>query len=933
MKTLLKNQFAYLSFILIISGISCTKVPDPLAGWGDKVTISSGNFGTPLPTSITIDNSTITCRVNSLAGKERGICWSESSTGVNITASKIASGTGTGSFNANLTNLLPAKTYYYRAYILIASPSSALYGQIKSFTTPASCPSLTTAGTTSITYTTAISGGTVTSDGGASVTARGVVISNSNTLPSLGAGTTVNSGTGNGLFSVELNGLSPATRYYVRAFATNNAGTCYGNVIQFTTLTVTCPPVTTIAATTVGSTTANVGGNIPADGGAPVTARGIVISGSNAMPTIGTGTSIASNSGVGAFTVNLINLSPGLTYYYRAYAINSAGTCYGTVLQFTTSAVCPTVTTSTASSVGSTTAVAGGNISTDGGAPVTNRGIVISNTNTNPAIGAGTTLSSGSGSGNFTINVTNLEPGTTYYVRAFATNSVNTCYGSVVQFTTANVCPAVTTTTASSIASTTAVSGGNVTSSGGATVIARGVVISATNTSPSLGSGTTFTSGTGTGAFSTNLVGLLPGTTYYVRAYATNSVGTCYGSVMQFTTNAVCASLTTNAASNISFTTATSGGNITNDGGSSITSRGVVISSTSTAPTIGSGTNYSSGSGTGVFSINLINLSPATTYYARSYAINAAGTCYGNVTQFTTSTVLCPTLSTAAVSNINQNSAITGGNVTDNGGAVVTTRGVVISSTNNAPILSNGINYTAGSGNGSFTVNLVNLTAATTYYSRAYATNSAGTCYGSVIQFTTPPISCPTVSTNSALNITSNGATLGGNITNEGGATVTTRGIVFSSTNSAPTLSNSTNAPSSSGTTTFSVNLSSLTRTTTYYARAYATNSAGTCYGNVVIFTTSAECPTVTTRNLQRITSTSGSLGGTVTNDGGATVTSRGVTITISGTTTNTYGIGSGTGPFSMNFNGFQTGVSYSVRAYATNSAGTCYGNFITFIW
>ena len=933
MRNSIKNWVYFLFSIVLLNVINCTKVPNPLEGWGDKVTITTGEFVTPLPTSTTINNSTITCRVSPLSGKERGICWSDSSTAVNVSANKIASGNGTGTFNTNLTNLLPAKTYYYRAYVLIASPSAALYGEVKSFTTPASCPSLTTAATTSVTYTTATSGGTVTSDGGAAVTVRGIVISSTNTTPSLDSGTVFRSGAGTGSFSVQLNSLNPGTLYYVRAFATNSAGTCYGNVVQFTTLKVTCPPVTSSSATMVGSTTANVGGDVTADGGATVTSRGIVISSSNSTPTIGAGTSIASGSGVGPFTLNLTNLTPGVTYYYRAYAINSAGTCYGTVLQFTTSAICPIVTTTSASSVGSTTAVTGGNVTNDGGSVVTTRGIVISSTNTTPAIGAGTTLSSGSGTGSFSISITNLQPGTTYYVRAFATNSVNTCYGSVIQFTTNSICPSVTTTSASAVGTTTATIGGNVTSDGGSTVTARGIVVSATNTSPSLGSGTTYSSGAGLGTFSTNLVGLSPGTTYYVRAYATNSAGTCYGSVVQFNTNSVCATLTTSNTSNISFTTATSGGNITDDGGASITARGVVISSSNSTPVIGSGTSYPSGTGTGAFVVNLINLSPATTYYARAYAINSAGTCYGNVTQFTTRTVLCPTISTAAVSSINQNSAIVGGNVSSDGGAPVTTRGVVISTSNNTPTLATGVNYASGSGTGSFTVNLANLTAATTYYVRAYATNSAGTCYGNVVQFNTTSISCPTLSTSSASNISSNAATVGGNITNNGGASITTRGVVFSSTNTTPTISNSTNVQSTSGSSVFSVTLSNLSRTTTYYARAYATNSAGTCYGNVITFTTPAQCPTVTTRSLQRLSSTSGTLGGSVTSDGGSNVTSRGVEITIGGSTPNTFELGSGTGVFSNTFTGFRSGTSYSVRAYATNSAGTCYGSFITFVW
>ena len=133
----------------------------------------------------------------------------------------------------------------------------------------------------------------------------------------------------------------------------------------------------------------------------------------------------------------------------------------------------------------------------------------------------------------FSYSVTGLTSGTTYYVRAYATNSVGTAYGSEVSFTTLAL-PTVTTTAASNIGTATASSGGNVTASGGATVTARGVCWS-TSHNPTISNSKT-TNGSGTGSFTSSLTGLTSGTTYYVRAYATNSVGTAYGSEVSFTT-------------------------------------------------------------------------------------------------------------------------------------------------------------------------------------------------------------------------------------------------------------------------------------------------------------------------------------------------------------------------------------------------------------
>jgi hypothetical protein len=144
------------------------------------------------------------------------------------------------------------------------------------------------------------------------------------------------------------------------------------------------------------------------------------------------------------------------------------------------------------------------------------------------------------------------------------------------------------------------------------------------------------TDGTGTGMFTSSLTGLTPNTKYYIRAYGTNSVGTAYGTELNFTSapQIGAATLTTDTVTAITATTAVSGGNITADGGSAITARGVCWN-TSTNPTVANSMT-SDGTGTGAFVSNLTQLMTATTYYVRSYAINAADTAYGNERTFMT---------------------------------------------------------------------------------------------------------------------------------------------------------------------------------------------------------------------------------------------------------------------------------------------------------
>jgi len=193
----------------------------------------------------------------------------------------------------------------------------------------------------------------------------------------------------------------------------------------------------------------------------------------------------------------------------------------------------PVVTTGSYSSLTPTTVVLAGNVSSEGGGTVT-KGICWS-VNENPTINDSQT-DGGTGTGAYTCTLTGLSASTTYYARAFATNSIGTSYGSQVTFTTSDPsAPVVSTTALSSISATGAVCGGEITSDGGATVTAKGVCWSA-STGPTVALTTKTTDGTGTGTFTSTISGLTLGTTYYVRAYATNSLGTSYGSELTFTT-------------------------------------------------------------------------------------------------------------------------------------------------------------------------------------------------------------------------------------------------------------------------------------------------------------------------------------------------------------------------------------------------------------
>jgi len=205
---------------------------------------------------------------------------------------------------------------------------------------------------------------------------------------------------------------------------------------------------------------------------------------------------------------------PGKTYFLSAYITTYTGISYGNEITFKTFANLPIVITSAPSSVTSTSVTTGGNITSDGGSSINSRGICYSKT-VNPTTADSKTTDTGT-TGIFTSLITGLTPGTTYYVRAYATNSAGTSYGNEVSFTATAYLPVVTTTAASSVTNTTASSGGNVTSDGGGAITARGVCWGTTTGLTIDGSKTTDAGATG--IFTSSITGLSAGTTYYVRA-------------------------------------------------------------------------------------------------------------------------------------------------------------------------------------------------------------------------------------------------------------------------------------------------------------------------------------------------------------------------------------------------------------------------------
>lgn len=291
------------------------------------------------------------------------------------------------------------------------------------------------------------------------------------------------------------------------------------------------PKLSTSQLLTVTSSTATVVGFVVAEGDG-FTEKGVCYNTATAPTIANTKVAYAGTSTTATFNVTLTGLDYATKYFTRAYATNANGTIYGEEYEFTTLPVVPVLTTAAISVITGISATGGGNVTVAGGAEVTVRGVVFG-INSAPTV-ADSKTTDDMGTGEFVSAMTSLKGNTTYYVRAYATNSAGTGYGPEVSFKTLVALPTVTTTAVTNITVDGATSGGDITDNGGDPILSRGICWS-TSADPTITDSKT-SDGTAVGVFTSTLTDLVLGMTYHVRAYATNSAGIAYGSDVQFAT-------------------------------------------------------------------------------------------------------------------------------------------------------------------------------------------------------------------------------------------------------------------------------------------------------------------------------------------------------------------------------------------------------------
>lgn len=467
-----------------------------------------------------------------------GFCWSEKATPtIEDNFSNLGDCSTAEAFESIANNLKSETKYYFRAY---AENNVGLVYSEKtlSFTTTGlpSLPGVSTGSIENVTANTARAKGTLTSLGNVDkITHYGHVwgLSAKPTLEDakysdLGEVTTTSS------FVSDVSGLSSHTTYYIRAYATNEKGTSYGEDVTFITSKEDAK-VSTSEVTEIVHNAATCGGVITQTGGHTIMEKGVCY-GKNALPTVNDSKQVATSEKDASFTCRITGLEKETTYHVRAYVKTSDNTLfYGDDLSFKTTkeVKLPTLSSVTISNIQTTSATFVGTIVSDGESDITECGFCWSDV-AEPTV-TDNIVNCDPQSTDMGKNITSLKEGTTYYVRSFAKNSMGYAYSETVSFKTlAITVPSLSSTTIENIGKTTADANASIVSNGNSPILEVGFCWSI-SPNPTIYDNTVTGNVTST-PISITVNGLPELTTIYIRAFAKNSKGVGYGESTSFQT-------------------------------------------------------------------------------------------------------------------------------------------------------------------------------------------------------------------------------------------------------------------------------------------------------------------------------------------------------------------------------------------------------------
>lgn len=573
-------------------------------------------------------------------------------------------------------------------------------------------------------------------------------------------------------YDTVITGLLPNTKYYIRAFVTTgDLGSNYSNnviIITNANSGITAPKIETIPSKSIEDTplsiiyvgnvthkSFNVGMKVFSDGGSPMLEFGYCYGTTNNPDASGTkflyNETITENGAISIHFDTLgyrggDNILPLTKYYIRAYAKNHAGLySYGEECEITTlyEGAKPTFIVDPVYDITSDSFKVHVKVTDQGGAKLNTGNDVITVSVFQPSYDKGVTGKTSGSSDDFVFEFkpgppgsyfSPIKPDTEYFIKVHVPN----IYGSndytsdtfrTLAADVTDVLPTVSVMPASVVRNTSAVLQGSVVVPGG-TITNRGLVWGITS-GPTIALPTKTDSGPGSASMNAQLTGLTPGVKYYFRTYATNAAGTAYSAELNFTTsvdNEIKApTLSDLVLTSVSGATASVRSSVTNDGGSSITERGLCWN-TSGNPTVTGSNKMILGGQIGDLLGTISKLSQNQVIYVRAYAKNIIGYSYSTELMVTTNSVPQLTTNIPYLSEVGEFTC--GGNISSAGGPSmdVTKRGLVWSQDSNPTVKSLGISSN-GTGVGSFSQVVTGLSEGT-WHIRAYAENSIGVGYG-----------------------------------------------------------------------------------------------------------------------------------------------------------------------------------------------------------
>ena len=755
----------------------------------------------------------------------------------------------------NIPSTVIGQSFYiivkHRSSIETWSKQPVLFGTNTywNFSGIAQFPSLSTTVVSSLQNTTALSGGTISSDGGSAVTAHGVCWS---TVPgpTVALASKTNNGSGTGSYTSNITGLSKNTTYYLRAYATNEVGTAYGNEISFTTLNLPVDIDGNAYDTVVIGTQVWMSKNLRVSkyrNGDPIPSN------------LSDATWSSTTSGAYAIYNNTSANDSIYGKLYNWYAVADPRGLCPVGWHVPSDAEWQTLETALGMPVAELNIVGSrGSVQNVGG-----KMKAISPLWNSPNTGA----DDSSGFSGLPGGARNFSSGTyddiglfggwwsstqhsTTHARSRTLNSPfgdvyrnsnHQTYGFSVRCVRA-VVPTLNTTAVSSVQNTTAISGGTISSDGGSAVTARGVCWS-TVPGPTVALASKTNNGSGTGSYTSNITGLSKNTTYYLRAYATNEVGTAYGNEISFTTLNLPVDIDGNAYDTVVIGTQV------------WMSKNLRVSKYRNGDPIPSNLSDATWSSTtsGAYAI-YNNTSANDSIYGKLYnwyaVADPRGLCpvgwhvpYENEWQILEITLGMPS------GELNNTSFR--GNLQNIGGQIKAVNPLWLppnlGATNSSVFtgLPAGLRYNNGTfSNNGYDGNWWTSTSnsLTSSFSRTVWYGNPGLArYGPSKNFGYS-IRCiknviPIVSTSLITSISSNSLNIGGNVFESGGDSINVRGVCWD-TNPNPTTALTSKTTNGTGSGSFTSIATGLQPNTTYYVKAYATNGAGTGYGQQMTFTT-----------------------------------------------------------------------------------------------